>query len=75
MLDFQAVYYAKSQGLNLTNSASPLALEQCSVDGSIDRPDFPLLSSEEQSVCEEQLRVCSLLLYTNIEVALDIFLS
>lgn len=50
MLDFQAVYYAKSQGLNLTNSASPLALEQCSVDGSIDRPDFPLLSSEEQSV-------------------------
>lgn len=49
MFGFQAVYCANSQGLYLPKSASPLAGEQCSVDGSIDRPDFPLLSSEEHS--------------------------
>lgn len=61
MFGFQAVYYAKSQGLNLTKSASPSALEQCSVDGSIDRPDFPLLSSEEQRVgnCRRVLCFCT----------------
>lgn len=43
MFGFQAVYYAESQGLYLTECKS-FALEQCSVDGSIDRPGFPLLS-------------------------------